>query len=460
MEGYALASIGDVYKDLEAAEEASDAYQKALEIAQQIEDQFLIFYLKIALARLAISQRAFARAEMLIKTANAIAKKSGSAYEAQKIQLELCALEFARKNYRQIQNDLEITHKYFSREGHIEDCIRAQVLRILVQLKLEGKTKTRQLMDEFMADLDEPARYIPSLVMLGELKEQFKSLASRKETGDPVSTLLQYLGDFQKLSQKSRRQIRKEATIVPFAQAKIKINAFGREEVLVKKRALAISDWKTQTSRDLFFLFLAHPEGLTKEEVGAIMWQDLSPAELKLRFKNAIYRMRHAIGSEVVLFQDNFYQFNRSIDYEYDVQIFLNTVNQAHEEKDQKKQVDLLRYALAQYKGKYLPGLDYDWVEPDRQRFHDSAIKCMEELTRILIKHSDYETALATCGKALATDPTNEAFYRLSMEIYSMMGNKAAVSRQYQQCLTMLKEDLDAPPSEATVSLYATLMEK
>ncbi len=48
MEGYALASIGDLYKDLDALEEASDAYQKALEIAQQIEDQYLIFYLKIS----------------------------------------------------------------------------------------------------------------------------------------------------------------------------------------------------------------------------------------------------------------------------------------------------------------------------------------------------------------------------------------------------------------------------
>ena len=64
MEGYALASIGDLYKDLDAIEEASDAYQKALEIAQQIEDQYLIFYLKTASARLAVSQQQFSKAEI------------------------------------------------------------------------------------------------------------------------------------------------------------------------------------------------------------------------------------------------------------------------------------------------------------------------------------------------------------------------------------------------------------
>ena len=46
MEGYSLASIGDLYRDLEAFKEAQDAYQKAVDIAQQIEDQFLIFYLE------------------------------------------------------------------------------------------------------------------------------------------------------------------------------------------------------------------------------------------------------------------------------------------------------------------------------------------------------------------------------------------------------------------------------
>ena len=178
--------------------------------------------------------------------------------------------------------------------------------------------------------------------MINELKVFFKSFVLKKEIGAEISGLLTHLIDFQKLTQKSRRRIRKEATIIPFAPAKIEIRAFGRTEVIVKDRILTISDWKTQMSRDLFFLFLAHPEGLTKEEVGEIMWPDLSSAELKLRFKNAIYRMRHAIGSEVVHFQDNYYQFNRSIDYEYDVQSFLNASNSARDEKKLDKQIEAL----------------------------------------------------------------------------------------------------------------------
>ena len=235
--------------------------------------------------------------------------------------------EFATKKYQAILENLEITYKYFSKEGHIEDGVRAQALLFQLWQKLGEYEKPWQLIKDFSAGISDPARYIPSLVMINELQEFIQIICIQKRKLEhEISGLLAHLTDFQKLTQKSRRRIRKEASVIPFAPAKIEIRAFGRTEVIVKNHTLSISDWKTQMSRDLFFLFLAHPEGLTKEEVGEIMWQDLSPAELKLRFKNAIYRMRHAIGSEVVHFQDNYYQFNRSIDYEYDVQNFLNAI--------------------------------------------------------------------------------------------------------------------------------------
>jgi two-component SAPR family response regulator len=460
MEGYALASIGDLYKDLDALEEAADAYQKALEIAQQIEDQYLVFYLKTAAARLAISQRQLPRAEMQIRTAKAMAKKSGSAYDTHKIMLEQCALEFASKKYQSILENLDIASKYFTKKGHIEDSIRAQALLFTALAKLGDTQKALKIIREFSSGMSDPARYIPSLVMITELQELLKQLIIKSEFGIEISGLLALLNDFQKLTQKSRRRIRKEASVVPFAPAKIEIRAFGRTEVVVKNRALAIADWKTQTSRDLFFLFLAHPEGLTKEEVGEIMWQELSPAGLKLRFKNAIYRMRHAIGSEAVHFQDNYYQFNRSNDYEYDVQSFLNTTNLAREEKNPDKQIEAYKTAINFYQGPYLLDMDYSWVMPDRQKFHELAIGNMLDLARLLVRNQRYEEALGYCRKALQEDTCNEDIHRLSMEIYSLMGNKAAVSRQYKQCLSILKNEIGAPPSEATVSLYKALMER
>ena len=460
MEGYALASIGDLYKDLDAIEEASEAYQKALEIAQQIEDQYLVFYLKTASARLAVSQRLLSKAELQIRTAITLAKKSGSAYDAHKIMLEQCALDFASRKFQAILENLDIASKFFSKEGHNEDSIRAQALLFSALAKLGEMTKALVLIKDFSAGISDPAKYIPSLVMINELQELFKSFVVKKEIGSEITGLLSHLTGFQKLTQKSRRRIRKEASIVPFAPAKIEIRTFGRTEVIVKNHTLSISDWKTQMSRDLFFLFLAHPEGLTKEEVGEIMWQELSPAALKLRFKNAIYRMRHAIGPEAVHYQDNYYQFNRSIDYEYDVQSFLNASNLARDERNSDKQIAAYKTAIGFYQGPYLLDMDYSWVTPDRQRYNELAVRNMLDLAQLLVKFQQPEEGLTYCQKALQEDPCNENIHRLTMEIYSLMGNKAAVSRQYQQCLRILEDEIGAPPSEATVSLYKSLIER
>ena len=170
--------------------------------------------------------------------------------------------------------------------------------------------------------------------------------------------------------------------------------------------------------------------------------------------------MRHAIGSEAVLFQDNYYQFNRSNDYEYDVQSFLNATNQAREEKNPDKQIEAYKTAINFYQGPYLLDMDYSWVMPDRQKFLELAIGNMLDLARLLVRNQHYGEGLAYCRKALQEDSCNEDIHRLSMEIYSLMGNKSAVSRQYKQCLSILKNEIGALPSEATVSMYKALMER
>lgn len=458
MEGYALTSIGDLYKDLDALDEAEEAYQKGMEIAQQIEDQFLIFYIKASSARLSLIRHDLKRASLQIQTAQSMAKRSASSYEAFKINLEKCALEFAHQKYSGIIEDLELARKYFLNEGHVEDSVRAEGLLMTAQAKLGENARAVKLMDHFFLKMNEPARYICSLVMLNELQPILKTFLTTKNIGAIASTLLAALDDFQKLTQKSRRKIRKEASIIQFAPAKLEIHAFGRMEVIVQHRALTISDWKTQTSRDLFFLFLAHPQGLTKEEVGELMWEGLSPAELKLRFKNSIYRMRHAIGSEAVIFQDNFYQFNRSIDYEYDVQNFLTTSEQARQEPDEKKRLAIFKRAVEFYRGPYLSEIGELWTEPDRLRFHELFLADITDLTRLLINREHFEEGLSFAARGLAEDPYCEEIHRLIMEIHARTGNRPGVAKQYELCKKSLYEQIGAAPSPETSRLYEKLM--
>ncbi len=457
MEGYSLASIADLYKDLDASQEAMDAYQQAFILAQQVEDQYLIFYLKMAKARMHLLSNDLQKAENQIRSVQSLVKNSGSPFEIHRCQLEHAALDFARKRFAEALERLTITSEYFKQAGIIEDSIRSDVLLSLSLVHCGQEKKAAKIIGNFLNHISDSDRHIPSLSVLGEIKDGLEILQENAQLHSFYSQLKTLLVEYQVLTQKYRRKIRKQATLIPFAPARLDIRAFGKAEVAIQNRVLAISDWKTQTSRDLFFLFLAHPEGLSKEEVGLIFWPDSSPAELKLRFKNAIYRMRHAIGSEVVIFRDDFYQFNRSIDYEYDVQNFLAEIERAKHEKNEAKKKKILLKTMDLYKGPYLPDIEDIWAETDRQKYLDLYMNTILDLIRICMRNKEFNEGLAYCQQALKTDTYNEEIYRLSMQIYALLGNKASLLKQFEICRKILEEDLNTDPSDQTIQLFNRL---
>ena len=458
MEGYSLASIGDLYRDLSAFEEAEDAYQKALEIALIIEDQFLIFYLKTAQSRLSANKNQFKKAQLQIRGAQAIVKKSGSLYEINKYRLEQGALDFCTANYEKAIENLIISEDFFKKEGHIEETVRNQFYLFVSLIKIGKLERSNQILDDIMEKLPEPQLYIPSMSAANDVKNVLKPLTKKKVLGVKIFKLFEELDKFQKLTQKSRRIIRKQASVVPFAPAKIIIRTFGSIEVIVNNSALKIADWKTQTSRDLFLLFLAYPEGLTKEEVGVIFWPDASTSELKLRFKNAIYRMRHAIGSDVVNFQDNYYLFNRMVDYEYDVQNFIAAIKKASVKKNVNQKIEVYKIAVSLYKGTYLPRLDKTWVVADREKYLKMYIKAAEELALLYMNNKEFETSLETSQSALEFDPYYEPLHRMCMKVYAALGNKSAILHQFNKCRTILLKEIGTEPSDQTIALYESLI--
>ena len=169
--------------------------------------------------------------------------------------------------------------------------------------------------------------------------------------------------------------------------------------------------------------------------------------------------MRHAVGSESVLFHDNFYQFNRAIDYEYDVQNFISLVSQAEKEGSPAKKKSILASTIEIYTGPYLPDIDEIWVVADRQKYLEMYLKAVEDLVSICTENKEFKEALYYCQQALKEDICNEEIYRMTMEIYAELGNKAAISKQYDICCQMLEKELNTQPSFQTQELYEKLIQ-
>jgi two-component SAPR family response regulator len=247
---------------------------------------------------------------------------------------------------------------------------------------------------------------------------------------------------------------------MPFAPPKMIIQSFGKAQVHISNRLISSSDWQTQTSRDMFFLFLAHPEGLTKEQVGLYFWPDATPDELKLRFKNTLYRLRRAVGRQTILLQDDYYQFNWSLDYEYDVESFTSAFERAQKAKEARDKINYLKAAVENYKGEYLSEIEEIWAITDRQRYDQMHLDSLMRLANLYVERKSYKTALRYCYQALSEDACLEDAHRLAMRIHAATGNRAAIVRQYERCRVALVKEINAPPSRQTRELYETLIQK
>jgi PAS domain S-box-containing protein len=238
----------------------------------------------------------------------------------------------------------------------------------------------------------------------------------------------------------------------------IKIQAFGQERVWVQNRLVTTKDWQVNAAQDLFFLLLANPEGLTKEQVGLHMWPDASPEDLSVRFKNTLYRLRKAVGNQAILLGNHGYRFNRMLDYFYDVEIFTNQIEKADKAEDVLEKVSHLNKGIREYQGDYLSDFDGLWVMADRERYRQMYLRSLVQLAEFHYEEQELQAALRYCQQALIEDPMLEEVHRLAMKIHAMSGNRAEVIRQYQLCKRVLIDNYNIPPSEKTHELYQSLI--
>ncbi len=465
LEAYALTSIGDLYQELGAVQEVFEAYRQARLIAQNVKDGYLLFYLNLVESRLKQSQSDVTRAQELLEAAQEMAVERGSIYEQNLCRVEWGRLKIARGQNQKALTDFEEALAFFSKEGYQAEIPRTRLYVIYTAMVTGEFALADEQIEELWPLLEEPEKR--KLLVSGglELKsylEQARGRVSIKGTDKEnfISTLLEQLEQHEQDIPVQRKLIRRQAVVVPFAPPKMIIRSLGRIQVKLADHIVTSSDWQVQTARDLFFLLLAHPEGLTKEEIGEIFWPDSTPAELKLRFKNTIYRLRHAAGKDIIQFHgDSFYLFNRGIDYEYDAETFLKEITTAEKARDHDQKESHYLDAIKAYKGPFLPDLDETWAITERERLYQVYMDALLRLANIYVEGRNYEAALTYCQRALDVDPCQEGAHRIAMRVYAEMGNRALVIRQYEQCRQALRNEVDAPPSLQTQSLYETLIQ-
>jgi LuxR family maltose regulon positive regulatory protein len=458
MQVYIYCSLGDLYSDLHALSSAQEAYRRAGEILTQINDNFLNFYLNLVQATLLRKRSLLGQAQRFLDQAKYLILENESEYQWGLWYYESGQLSLKMNEPKDAIVHLQKAAQVFEKGGQTVEAARSYLLLAAAHDQAgesEPALKTLQKALNAVATLDSQHVLI---VTAQETSIFLKKYAKDKELGPNIADILAGVGQLEAEIPKLRRGMRPHLETIPFGPPKITIHAFGASQVELDGKPVTTPEWISQKRvRELFFYILAHPEGLTKESIGIVFWPDSHPSQLKLQFKNAIYRMRYALGQDVVEFENDRYRFNRNLDYEYDVETFTTYLHRAGNNVDRQEKIKLLEQAANVYQHPYLSDVEGSWVIPVREALWREFTSSVSSLSQLFLEVNSNDKVLEYSQKMLALDPCLEEAHRLAMRAYAAKGDRAGLVRQFERCQKALQDEIDAPPSPQTVTLFNNL---
>lgn len=457
MEGYTLNSLGDLYRDLGSFSQAKTAYDQAWDVISSVHDKSLETYQYLSIATMERMQGIFTSASENLAKAKKTAGAEESSYEAALFSLEESILSLKQNPQEDIGVQTQNALHHFINEGHRLEADRTKLV-LFISLTERGLLKSAEKIGIDLFDAPMSATSKPALMSLGS---EFKDvLLNAARTYNNSTGLLEFTAEMVEHQRKLpdiRKSLRGKSSIIPNAPAHIVIRTLGKAQVKIGDHLISTAEWRTQMSRDFFLYLVAHPEGATKEEIAEVFWPYSTSEAIRLRFKNTIYRVRRAAGTDAITFVDEYYRFNRSIDYEYDAEEFMNELNAANASSSLPDQIKHLKAAIANYHGIFLPKLDMEWALVLRTQMQHAFMDSLIKLANLYFQADQYQPAIHTANRALIEDPCNEAAYRLIMLAYAAMGSRAEVARQFEKCIAILKRELNVEPAQQTKALYDML---
>ena len=455
LEAFILASLGDLYADILAYQDAEKVFEQALEIARRIGNRFLCFYLPCALACLARGQGNLERADYFHNQA------------AEHVDMDshfgpgLLAMQAGRLALAQNRTDDALQHfaeavEHFQAGKLVIEEVKAHCHYATALLAAgDLQSSLAHLKQAFL--LAPPAKlYIVLLDAGRSAVPVFEAALQDQELKSKAAYVLERLRKFEAALPEVRRKLRKNVTKSLVARPRLRIRALGGMQISLNDQILDSSVWQSRIQRDLLFYLLHKQHGVTKETLLEAFWGNVE--HHGNQFNNVLYKIRRLLGEDIILFEDGRYQFNRALEYEYDVEDFLALAASLAKEPGAAQRVLICQQMLHLYRGKYLPEADGVWATAEREHLHNLHMKATLELAEYHFCAGDYLTSSSYCWGAIEQEPCNEEAYRMAMRIAAGLGDRARVATCFNLCQQALEQNFNIAPSTETFQLYHQLM--
>lgn len=198
----------------------------------------------------------------------------------------------------------------------------------------------------------------------------------------------------------------------------------------------------TRKVESLLAYLVLHPEEHSREKLAALFWGESTDTQARDSLRTALKSLRKQVGDELLLSDRETVQLNPDFPLWVDAREFEKGVTNSPQA------------ALGLYRGDLLLDLYDDWILAERERYRTRYLESLLRVAEELRLGGQNMQAIEFAQKALSTDATSEEAYRQLMLCYIVGGNRTAALKQYEECVRVLRAELDAEPSAETTALY------
>lgn len=250
----------------------------------------------------------------------------------------------------------------------------------------------------------------------------------------------------------------------------LRVQTLGAFRVWRGENEIRANEWQRKKSRQLLQLFITYRGRLLeRDEIFELLWASQTPDALARDFKVALNQVNRVLeparaADEAPAFierEGTAYGLRAYADVWLDADEFSQLVARA-EKSVGDEALELYRRALALYHDDYLvTDARYDaWASAEREHLRALYLRAADHLATELLARGAHEECITWCENILARDRCWENAYRLLMRAYASRGDKAQARRVYEQCVQVLREELDVEPSGETVQLWRDVTSK
>jgi len=264
------------------------------------------------------------------------------------------------------------------------------------------------------------------------------------------------------LMERAGRQVaREEEKIqerIPIEPMKLSVKALGALEICWSGSEISRSAWASQKTKEVF-LFLVDRAPVGREELLTTFWPEMATGRAQANLYQTLYRIRRAIGTDIIVLKNQICRFPENIALEYDVAAFEKTARHAMALPiTDHRHLAELEKAAELFKGEYLKDVAVDWAGQRREEINQLFLALVREQADEYTTLCRYEDGRTSILRGLAVDPYRDDLHQRMLKILAALGRTHEVVDHYQKYVLLLRKDLGLDPPSETRSLYASLI--